>query len=48
MVKNPPCNVGDSISIPGQGKSPQAVEQLSLGATTREPVLCNKDPMGYS
>ena len=37
--KNLPCNAGDVSSIPGQGtKIPHAMEQLSLLATTTEPV----------
>ena len=44
VVKNPPSNAGDVGSIPGQGtKIPHATGQLSLCATTRQPVLCNKD-----
>ena len=36
VVKNPPCNAGDSGSIPGQGtKVSLAVDQLSLSATTK-------------
>ena len=35
-VKNPPCNAGDTCSIPGQGnKIPCVAEQLSLCATTK-------------
>ena len=46
VVKNPPCSAGDACSNPGQGtKTPHAMEQLSLSATTRESVSCNKDPM---
>ena len=42
MVKNPPANAGDMGSIPGQGtKIPHAVEQLSLCATTTEPMSHN-------
>ena len=45
MVKNLPCNARYAGSIPGQGtKIPQAVEQLSLQATTREFVSLSKDP----
>ena len=29
VVKNPPANAGDMGSIPGPGKIPHAVEQLS-------------------
>ena len=40
VVKNPPCNAGDSHSIPGGGtKIPHAAEQLSPCATATEPVL---------
>ena len=39
VVKSPPCNAGDTGSIPGQGiKNPTAAEQLSLRTTTRESV----------
>ena len=34
--KNLPANAGDMGSIPGSGKIPHTVEQLSLGATTAE------------
>ena len=44
VVKNLPCNAGDMGLIPGWGtKIPHATGQLSLCATTRQPVLCNKD-----
>lgn len=39
---NPPADAGDKGSIPGLGRSPHAVEQLGLCATTTEPGLCNK------
>ena len=39
MVKNPPANAGDTGSILGVGKIPHAEGQLSLCATTTEPVL---------
>ena len=39
VVKNLPCNVGDAVSIPGQGmKIPHAIKQLSLQAATTEPA----------
>ena len=39
VVKNPPSNAGDAGLIPGRGiKIPHAVGQLSLRATTTEPV----------
>ena len=39
MVKNLPCNAGDTGSIPGRGtKIPYAMGQLSLCATTTEPA----------
>ena len=41
VVKNPPANAGDTGSVPGLGKIPHAVEQLSLCTTTAEPVCCN-------
>ena len=51
MVKNPPCNAGDTGSIPGQGiKIPNATEQLSLCTITRESTAvkdlarCKEDP----
>ena len=38
-VKNTPCNAGDVGSIPSQEtKIPHAAEQLTLRATTAEPV----------
>jgi len=30
VVKNPPANAGNTGSIPGSGKSPHAIGQLSL------------------
>ena len=37
MLKNLPCNAGDTCLIPGWGmKIPHAAEQLSLHTTTRE------------
>ena len=39
VIKNPPANAGDLGSIPYLGTIPHAMEQLSLWATTREPVL---------
>ena len=42
MVKNPPCNGGDSGSIPGQRtKIPHAAGQLSLHIATTESVHHN-------
>ena len=42
VVKNPPCNAGDSGSIPGGGtKIPHAAEQLSPWATPRKTSRCN-------
>ena len=39
VVKNVSCNAGDAVLIPGQGtKIPHATEQLSLLATTTEPM----------
>ena len=39
VVKNLPCNAGDTCSIPGQGnKLPHALEQLSPHAVTPEPT----------
>ena len=43
MVKNPPCNAGDTGSIPGWGtKIPHATEQLSTCTTSRELVRCDE------
>ena len=39
MVKNPPAKAGDTGSIPGRGRFPHAVEQLSPCTTTTEPAL---------
>ena len=39
MIKNPPANAGDTGSVPGPGRFPQAEEKLSPCARTREPVL---------
>ena len=42
VVKNPSCNAGHASSVPGRGtKIPHAVGQLSLCATTTEPVSHN-------
>ena len=39
VVNNLPCNAGEADSIPREGiKIPSAVGQLSLHATTREPM----------
>ena len=39
MVKNLPCNAGDSGLIPGWGtKIPHAAGQLSLSTTNMEPL----------
>ena len=43
MVKNLPCNVEDTSSIPGQGtKIPRTAEYLSSHTVTRESLLLNK------
>ena len=43
VIKNPPANEGDTGSIdPWSRKIPHDAEQLSLGTTATEPVLCNK------
>ena len=39
VVKNPPASVGDTGLIPGLGRFPHAVEQLSPCAIATEPVL---------
>ena len=45
VVKNLPCNVGDSGSVLGQGtRIPHATGQLSPRATTRESMHRNKGP----
>ena len=42
VVKNLSCNAEDAGSIPGRGtKIPHAMGQLSLRATTREPMRHN-------
>ena len=41
-VKNLPASTGDQGSIPGLGKIPHVMGQLSLCAATTEPVLRNK------
>ena len=38
LDKNPPANAGDTVSIPGPGRSHIPVEQLSPCVTTTEPV----------
>ena len=39
VVRNPPCNAGDTGSIPGRGtKIPHAARQLSSRTSTREPT----------
>ena len=44
MVKNPPCNAGESGSIPGWGtKIPHAEGQLSQTATTTEAAHHNSE-----
>ena len=47
VVKNLPCNAGDTDLIPGPGRVPHAMEQLALFVTTTEPehldpILHNK------
>jgi len=37
VVKNLPCNAGDTDFIPGPGRVPHAMEQLALFVTTTEP-----------
>ena len=39
MVRNLPANAGDIGSFPDLGRIPHAMEQLSLCATSTEPVL---------
>ena len=39
VVKNPPASVGDTGLIPGLGRFPHAVEQLSPCAIATEPAL---------
>ena len=38
MVKNPPVNAGDTGSIPGPGRFPHAVEQLSPAPQLLKPT----------
>ena len=43
VIKNLSCSAKDAGSVPGQGtKIPHALEQLSLGITTTEPVHHNE------
>ena len=43
VVKNPPCNAGDTGLIPDrETKIPRAVEQLSSSATTTELAYSGK------
>ena len=45
MVKNPPSNAEDAVSIPGWGtKIPHAAGQLSPRTTTTELAHLNKSP----
>ena len=39
VVKNPPANAGDTGSIPGAGRFPHAVEQLSPCTATIAPLV---------
>ena len=39
VIKNLPTNAGDTGLIPDLGRFPRVTEQLSLCATTTEPVL---------
>ena len=39
MVKNPPCNAGDTAFNSWSGKIPRAMGRLSLCATTTNPAL---------
>ena len=39
VIKNPPVKAGDTGSIPGSGKIPHAMKQLSPCATTTEAHL---------
>ena len=42
VIKNPPCNAGDSSSILGRGsKIPRAKEHLNPGAATTGPACHN-------
>ena len=42
VVNNPPCNAGDTGSVPGRGtKIPHATGQLRPQTAVTEPVLCN-------
>jgi len=45
MVRNLPSNAGDMGLIPGQGSEiPQAIQQLSLRATSKDPTSTTKIP----
>ena len=44
VVKSLPSSAGDVSSILVGTKIPHAAGQLSLSPTTREPMVCNKDP----
>ena len=49
MVKNPPCNAGESGSIPGWGtKIPHAEGQLSQTATTMEAAHHNSESVCHN
>ena len=55
MIKNSPYNAGDAGLIPDQGtKTPHAMGQLSLCASTREPACrklqspCTLEPMCHN
>ena len=44
MVKNLPCNAGNTGSIPESGKIPHVTGQQSLYATTTEPTPGDHEP----
>ena len=41
VVKNLPCNAGNTGSISGQERFPHTAEQLSQCTTATEPKCCN-------
>ena len=48
VVKNPPCNAGDTGLFPGQGtKFPQATKQLNLYTTTTETRAAIRESMSH-
>ena len=48
MVKNPPANVGDSVSIPGSGRSPGGGHDNPLQYSCLENPHGQRSLVGYS